>query len=163
MTQREPCRAACGRWGAGATFAQQSGDSGAPGTRQSQGVNAPGRAWSDLSPLSPLLLGLSPLPTGTDFFNGDKGLGQLSTVVPAVPAKKSARPETDQAKTHAQTPRRPAALALVATVRPVNGGRGYPPSTGPSGAFGHTGNSHHVKTPASPFWNRLIRFSQPEP
>ena len=141
---RELCRAACGRWGAGATFAQQNGDSDAPGTRQSQGLNRPGRVRNDLFPVFPVKRHLFPVRPGTVFPNGDKGLGHFPGIVPGVPYKSSRDPEADHPKTHAQTPRRPAALARVATVRPVHGGRGVPPS-GPSGAFAHTGNSHHVQ------------------
>lgn len=104
MTPRQHGRAAGRRWGAGAAFALQWRDSGAPGTRQSEGPNALGRARNELSPLSPLISGLSPQPAGTDFFNGDNGLRQLSTVVPAVPAKKLREPKADPAESHGAAP-----------------------------------------------------------
>ena len=128
MTGREPCRAARRGRGAGAVFAQQSGDSGAPDTRQDQGADYLGRVWSELSPLSPRKNGLSPRSMGTDFSNGDKGLRGFLRFVPTVPTKLKRHPEADQAETHAQTPRRPAALALAGMVRVVKGGGGTPPS-----------------------------------
>ena len=138
---RELCRAACGRWGAGATFAQQNGDSGAPGTRQGQGVNRPGRARSDLSPLSPLNNGLSPRSMGTDFSNGDKGLGQLSRVVPTVPTKFESTPRS-------RPPQNPRPNA-PATRCPGTGG------DGPAGEWGVGGTPLKVLPELSP--TRVIR------
>ena len=144
MTGREPCRAARRGRGAGATFALQCGDSGAPDTRQTQGANVPGRAWSGLSPLSPRKNGLSPAPMGTDFSNGDKGLRVVLRFVPTVPTNLQRHPEADQAKAHAQTPRRSAALALVGMVRPVIRGAGVPPGIGSFLSLCYAGNSHRV-------------------
>lgn len=67
-------------------------------------MNALGRTRNELSPLSPLFSGLSPQPAGTDFSNGDNGLGRLSTVVPAVPAKKYLEPRAEQAKAPGNPP-----------------------------------------------------------
>lgn len=96
MTRREPCRAACGRWGAGATFAQQSGDSCALGTRQSQGVNAFGPVRNDLFPVFPVNPRLFPVRPETVFPNGDKGLGRFPGFVSGVPYKSSRDPEADR-------------------------------------------------------------------
>ena len=156
MTGREPCRAARRGRGAGAVFALQSGDSGAPGTRQGEGANAFGRSRNKLSPLSPRKNGLSPLPVGTDFFNGDKGLRRFFRFVPTVPTKLKRPPEADPAKTHAQTPRRPAALALAGMVRAAIRGADVPPRTGPVGCFGRAGNSNREGELEGPFLAWLI-------
>lgn len=76
-------------------------------------MNVLGRARNELSPLSPLVSGLSPQSTGTDFFNGDNGLRWFFRFVPAVPAEFERVPEADQAKAHAQTSRRAAGLGLA--------------------------------------------------
>ena len=131
MTGREPCRAARRGRGAGAAFALQCGDSGAPDTRQDKGTDCLGRVWSELSPLSPRKNGLSPRSMGTDFSNGDKGLRGLLRFVPTVPTNLQRHPEADQA----QTPRRSAALALVGMVRAVIRGAGVPPERVLSGVF----------------------------
>jgi len=114
---RERCRAACGRGCAGAFSALQIGKVSGQCTRQNQGPNVPGRGWNDLSPLSPLVLGLSPLPTGTDFINVDNGLRAFFGFVPAVPAEIERVPEADTRKARPKTHRQPAArvawLALV--------------------------------------------------
>ena len=70
------------------------------------------------------------MPPGTKLFNADNGLRVFSGLVPGVPYKLKRPPEADQAETHAQTPRRSAALALVGMVRPVIRGAGVPPGIG---------------------------------
>jgi len=65
----ELCRAARGRRGAGATFAQQSSDSGAPCTRQSQWVDRPGPLRNDLFPVFPVKNDPFPFKVGTLFIN----------------------------------------------------------------------------------------------
>lgn len=134
---RELCRAACGRWGAGAAFALQNGDSGAPGTRQSQGVNRPGLVRSELFPVFPVKNDLFPVKVRTIFFNDDKVLGHFPGFVLSVPAFFERHPEADPAKAYAQTPRRAAALALAGMVRAVKGA-GAPPRHGSfSGVSGY--------------------------
>ena len=155
MTGREPCRAARRGRGAGATFAQQSGDSGAPDTRQDQGTDCLGRVWSELSPLYPRKNGLSPRSMGTDFSNGDKGLRGFLRFVPTVPTNLQRHPEADQAKARTQTPRRAASLALAGMVRAVIRGAGVPPASGPSGCFARAGNSHPEPAPDGGFFSRL--------
>lgn len=152
MTMREPCRAARRGRGAGAAFALHRGDSGAPGTRQGEGVNAFGRCRNKLSPLSPRKNGLSPAPVGTDFFNRDKGLRGFFRFVPTVPTKLKRPPEADPAKTHAQTPRRPAAPALVGMVRAVIRGAGVPPERVLLGCFG-------IRVIRTPSPRQLVTFS----
>lgn len=90
---RALCRAARGRWGAEATFAQQNGESSAPGTRQSQGVNGPGPVRNELFPVFPVKCRLFPVRAGTVFFNGDNGLRQFLAIVPGVPYKSCRDPE----------------------------------------------------------------------
>ena len=76
------------------------------------------------------------MPPGTNLFNADNGLRGLFGLVPGVPYKLKRHPEADQAKAHAQTPRRSAALALAGMVRAVKGGGGTPPSWVLFGCFG---------------------------
>ena len=75
------------------------------------------------------------MPPGTNLFNADNGLRGLFGLVPGVPYKLKRHPEADQAKAHAQTPRRSAALALVGMVRAVIRGAGVPPERVLSGVF----------------------------
>lgn len=51
------------------------------------------RPRKDLSPVSPAVLGLSPVLPGTEFFNGDKDLRGLFRFVPGVPGKKEQEPK----------------------------------------------------------------------
>ncbi len=122
MTQRAPRRAARKGRGAGAAFALHGGDSGAPGTRQDQGPHVFEPCRIDWSPESPVKGDWSPMPPGTNFLNADNGLRRFFGLVPAVPYKLKRHPEADPPKTHAQTARRPAALALVGMVRPEKRG-----------------------------------------
>lgn len=94
---------------------------------------------------------------GTDFSNGDKGLRGLLRFVPTVPTNLQRHPEADQAKAHAQTPRRHACLALAGMVRAVKGGGGTPPVMGPFRVFRDTGNSRPEAALAGRFLAWLIR------
>ena len=80
------------------------------------------------------------MPPGTKFLNADNGLQRFFGLVPAVPYKLKRAPEADQAKAHAQTPRRSAALALVGMVRPVIRGAGVPPGSGSCPDLGRYGS-----------------------
>jgi hypothetical protein len=76
--------------------------------------------------VSPVKNDWSPMPPGTKLFNADNGLRVFSGLVPGVPYKLKRPPEADQAETHAQTPRRSAALALAGMVRAAIRGAGVP-------------------------------------
>ena len=67
------------------------------------------------------------MPPGTKLFNADNGLRVFSGLVPGVPYKLKRPPEADQAETHAQTPRRSAALARAGMVRAAIRGTDVPP------------------------------------
>ncbi len=133
MTPCELCRVARGRWGAGATFAQQIGKSDATGTRQSRGVNRPGRVRNELFPVFPVRSDLFPVKTGTLFFNGDKGMRHFPGLVPGVPTFFCRYPKADPRN---PTPKRPATRCLGTGGHGPAGewGGGGPPS-GPSWVF----------------------------
>lgn len=51
---------------------------------------------NELSPVSPVILRLSPVQSGTEKVNGDKDLGSLFVLVPGVPGDLGAHSEGGQ-------------------------------------------------------------------
>ena len=76
-------------------------------------MHALGRSRIELSPVSPVKSGLSPVPVGTDFLNGDNGLRGFSWFVPTVPTKFERLPEADHANGRAGQARRTAGVGRL--------------------------------------------------
>ena len=91
-------------------------------------MHALGRSRIELSPLSPRKNGLSPVPVGTDFLNGDNGLRWFSWFVPSVPTKFERLPEADHANGRAGQARRTAGVGRL--MHWSAWGRGVKKSTG---------------------------------